>query len=155
LSSKNMIFAKAVHALKTSCTANSKSSTERLKVIGINYREDEDGFTPFCRHFADFIEESVIDTRTVEEEAGDDEDEGVNMKTLIVRDIVNLVKGPIVKIKTYTCDFLDWPSQLDSKTFPPKLANKCSLMFADPSWGVNNDQSKFGGIDMASERWER
>jgi hypothetical protein len=155
LSSKNMVFAKAVHALKTSCTATSKTSNERLKVIGIHSTEDEEGFTPFCRHFADFIEEVVVDTRAVEVEAVDDEDEGVNTKTLIVRDIVNLVKGPTVKIKTYICDFVDWPSRLDRTTFPTKLANKCSLMFADPSWGVNTDQSKYGGIDMASERWER
>ena len=155
LSPKNMTFAKAVHALKTSCTATSKTSNERLKVIGIHSTEDEEGFTPFCRHFADFIEEVVVDTRTVEAEAVDDDDDGANKKTLIVRDIVHLVKGPTVKIKTYICDFVDWPSHLDINTFPPKLANKCSLMFADPSWGVNTDQTKYGGIDMASERWER
>ena len=40
------------------------------------------------------------------------------------------------------------------------VANCCkgeavSVVFRDPSWGMNGDASKHGGIDQPAEKWTR
>ena len=72
-----------------------------------------------------------------------------------VRDLESLKAGGAVKVLLLKRSCFDM-HQLCTTQFGDKFAEYCkrlSVGFADPPWGVNKDPTKFGGIDLAEERW--
>ena len=76
----------------------------------------------------------------------------------------SLVDGFKVKVKLFSRPFQDYEDALAEEEIPldgsPNTAlsaffQKASVCFVDPSWGINKDGSKYGGIDLPAELWGR
>ena len=96
------------------------------------------------------------ETETQPREEDEEEDE---VETEFVReyDLSSAFSGPPVKIRLENRDYRTYDDIFGStpSSIPQNIRDNMTLMFVDPSWGVNTDASSYGGIDLEAERFTR
>ena len=150
----NFLFFTLVRAVREHFGFSRAASGSRALVVttASNMSLDSEGFQVFKRTFAPIVAVEVFE---------EDENKKQTSTWKLQRDFENLVTGSPVGVKLMTTRFQEAESVVDNDE---GLFRSCavsaghpglSVLFCDPSWGVNKEKAKYGGIDLPEHAWTK
>ena len=118
----------------------------------VEFAADTEGYISFKRSFAPLELVEILAAEDADEEAGTEAHEAV---TAYERQLSKQQFGPKVRINLVESTFQAGVQALGGGGYRAAHGSDLKAGFCDPSWGVNGDAQKYGGIDGEQEKWTR